>query len=50
MVRAGNARGLITSDVNDSADPYHSIYDVLQANYGENRNSYPVVNHEETKF
>ena len=50
MVVAGDARGLITSDGNDSDDPSHNIYDVLQANYGGNRNSYPVVNHEETKL
>ena len=37
-------------DVNALDDPYHNIYDVLQANYEGNRNSYPVVNHEETKL
>ena len=46
----GDARGLITSDVNALDDTYHNIYDVLQANYEGNRNSHPDVDFEETKL
>ncbi|XP_078309382.1 uncharacterized protein LOC111108565 [Crassostrea virginica] len=50
MVGTGDARGLITSDVNALDDTYHNICDVLQANYEGNRNFHPDVDFEETKL